>query len=89
MLARFGYMDQPIVPPLLAMIRDTDVEGVHDDLDVTYFLSTIELRRGNSRDMSSWRKQLFLATSHVTADAAESFGLPRDRTVIMGSRIDL
>jgi KUP system potassium uptake protein len=87
--ARFGYMDEPIVPPLLSKIRDADVEGIHDDSGVTYFLSTIEIHRGDSHDMSSWRKQLFIATSHVTADAAEYFGLPRDRTVIMGSRIDL
>ena len=87
--ARFGYMDEPIVPPLLSRIRDADVEGIHDDSGVTYFLSTIEIHRGDSHDMSSWRKQLFIATSHVTADAAEYFGLPRDRTVIMGSRIDL
>ena len=39
--------------------------------------------------MSRWRKHLFLATSQITADAAEYFHLPRDRTVIMGSRIDL
>ena len=39
--------------------------------------------------MTRWRKQLFLATSRVTADAAEYFGLPRERTVIMGSRIDV
>jgi KUP system potassium uptake protein len=87
--ARFGYMDQPIVPPLLSMIRDADVEGVRDDFDVTYFISTIELHRGDSRELSRWRKQLFLATSHVTADAADYFGLPRDSTIIMGSRIDL
>ena len=37
--------------------------------------------------MSQWRKRLFVATSQITADAAEYFGLPRDRTVILGSRI--
>jgi KUP system potassium uptake protein len=37
--------------------------------------------------MTRWRKRLFVATSRITADAAEYFGLPRDRTVIMGSRI--
>jgi len=87
--ARFGYMDQPIVPPLLPMINDADVEGIRDDLDVTYFISTIDLHRGSSREMSRWRKQLFLATSHVTADAADYFGLPRESTIIMGSRIEL
>jgi KUP system potassium uptake protein len=39
--------------------------------------------------MSPWRKYLFIATSHVTADGAEQFGLPRDRTVIMVSRIEV
>jgi KUP system potassium uptake protein len=39
--------------------------------------------------MSRWRKRLFIATSRITADAAESFGLPRERTVNMGSRIEL
>ena len=71
------------------MIRDADLEGILDDSGVTYFLSTIELHRGDSHGMSRWRKHLFIATSHITADAAEYFGLPRDRTVIMGSRIDL
>jgi KUP system potassium uptake protein len=37
--------------------------------------------------LSGWRKRLFLATAKITADAAEYFGLPRDRTVIMGSRL--
>jgi KUP system potassium uptake protein len=39
--------------------------------------------------MSRWRKRLFIATSRLTADAAEYFQLPPDRTVIMGSRIEL
>jgi KUP system potassium uptake protein len=39
--------------------------------------------------MSRWRKNLFVATSHITADAADYFGLPRERTVILGSRIEV
>ena len=39
--------------------------------------------------MAVWRKRLFIATSQITADAADYFGLPRDRTVIMGSHIDV
>lgn len=33
--------------------------------------------------------ELFIATSYITADVAEFLGLPRDRTVIMGSQIDV
>jgi KUP system potassium uptake protein len=39
--------------------------------------------------MARWRKYIFLATSGITADAAEHFGLPRDRTVIMGSVVEV
>jgi KUP system potassium uptake protein len=39
--------------------------------------------------MAQWRKRLFLATSAITADAAEYFNLPRDRTVIVGSHIEV
>jgi KUP system potassium uptake protein len=87
--ARFGYMDTPAVPPLLPLIRRASPEGHLDDRMVSYFLSTIEVRMGNSPGMSRWRKRLFIATARLTADAAEYFKLPRDRTVIMGSRIEL
>ena len=54
-----------------------------------YFLSKIELTKGDAPTMARWRKRLFIATSYLTADAAEYFGLPRDRSVIMGSRIEV
>ena len=57
--------------------------------EASYFLSTIELKIGEAPGMARWRKRLFVATSHITADAADYFGLPRDRTVIMGSLIDV
>jgi KUP system potassium uptake protein len=87
--AHFGYMDTPRVPPLLPRIHKDEGKGSLDDAQISYFLSTIELRRGNTPGMSRWRKRLFIATARLTADAAEYFHLPRDRTVIMGSRIEL
>jgi KUP system potassium uptake protein len=87
--ARFGYMDAPSVPSLLPLLRKAGTEGPLDDGKVSYFLSTIEVRRGNTPGMSRWRKRLFVATARLTADAAEYFRLPRERTVIMGSRIEL
>jgi KUP system potassium uptake protein len=38
--------------------------------------------------MAPWRKRLFIATSYLTADAADFFHLRYDRTVIVGSRIE-
>jgi KUP system potassium uptake protein len=87
--ARFGYMDPANIPGLLPLIAKAKIESPLDDGRLSYFLSRIELHPGNTPGMSRWRKHLFLATSRITADAAEYFQLPRDRTVIMGSRIDL
>ena len=87
--ARFGYADQPDVPGLLPLIRKAGIECPLDSNKLSYFLSTIELCRGTTPGMNQWRKRLFVTTSRITADAAEYFHLPRDRTVIMGSRIEL
>jgi KUP system potassium uptake protein len=55
-----------------------------------HFVSTIELRRGAAPTIAAeWRERLFLATSAITADTAESFDLPRNRMVIVGSDVDV
>ena len=87
--ARFGYMDQTNVPGLLPLIRDAAIESPLDEDRLSYFVSRIELIQGHAPGMSRWRKRLFIATSRITTDAAEYFRLPRQRTVIMGSRIEL
>jgi KUP system potassium uptake protein len=85
--ARFGYMQDPNVPGVLRLADAAGLEGPLEIGEASYFLSTIELRVGDEPGMMRWRKRLFVATSRITTDAAEYFGLPRDRTVIMGSRI--
>ncbi|ORB55423.1 potassium transporter Kup [Mycobacteroides saopaulense] len=87
--ARFGYMETPNVPHALSLLDASETEGPVQFDDATYFLSKLELTKGNEPTMARWRKSLFVATSHITADAAEFFSLPRDRTVIMGSRIEV
>jgi KUP system potassium uptake protein len=87
--ARFGYMDKAHIPGLLPLIRAAGFEGPLEHEHLSYFVSRIELYPGDAPGMSRWRKRLFIATSRITADAAEYFQLPRDRTVIMGSRIEL
>ncbi|MGA8745008.1 MAG: potassium transporter Kup [Solirubrobacterales bacterium] len=87
--ARFGYMDEPNVPSVLRLAADAGLECPLEVDEASYFLSTIELTVGEAPGMTRWRKRLFVATSRIAADAAEYFGLPRDRTVIMGSRIEV
>jgi len=87
--ARFGYMDEPNVPRVLRLAAAAGLECPLEVDEASYFLSKIELHTGEEPGLRRWRKHLFVATSRITADAAEYFGLPRERTVIMGSRIDV
>ena len=87
--ARYGYMETPNIPAALRLLDPTQTEGAISIDDASYFLSKIELKMGPDPTMAAWRKHLFIATSYITADAAEYFGLPRERTVIMGSQIDV
>jgi KUP system potassium uptake protein len=87
--ARFGYMEILDVPSVLGGLEPAKTEGRLQVDEASYFLSKIELERGDAPTMAQWRKRLFIATSFITADAAEHFGLPRDRTVIMGSHIEV
>ncbi|WP_194836723.1 potassium transporter Kup [Nocardia sp. XZ_19_369] len=87
--AHFGYMETPNIPATLRLLDPAHTEGRISVEDASYFLSKIELKRGPAPTMAQWRKRLFIATSYITADAAEYFGLPGQRTVIMGERVEV
>jgi KUP system potassium uptake protein len=86
---RFGFEDEIHVPWTLTAVEERGVEGPLDLAGASYFLSKIDLRMTDASGMAAWRKRLFLATTAITADPVDYFALPRDRTVLMGSRIDL
>jgi KUP system potassium uptake protein len=71
---RFGYMDQPDVLRLLPLIRKADIERPLDGDQLSYSLSTIELRQGTTPDISRWRKRLALSRhGHVPGLLLASF----------------
>jgi KUP system potassium uptake protein len=86
---RFGFQDDQDIPEVLREAR-----GLSDELDLdpdaaSYFLSRITIERGQHPGMVTWRKRLFIGLSHNAATPATYFKLPLDRTVVMGSRIEL
>jgi KUP system potassium uptake protein len=85
---RFGYLETPDVPAALSALTPAATEGGLQLDEATYFLSKIELEPGDAPTMASWRKRLFIATSAIAADDTEHFALPRDRTVVMSSRVE-
>ena len=87
--AKFGYVENPDVLAALRRLDPAETEGPIDVEQASYFLSTIEIRPGEQHSMAAWRKRLFIATSYITADATDYFNLPRDRTITMGSTIEV
>jgi KUP system potassium uptake protein len=87
--ARFGYQDSPDVPRLLALAEE---EGLECEIDVekaVYFLSQVEVVPTAAPGMRGWRKRLFVAMSRNAASPVDYFQLPGERTVTIGSRIEL
>jgi KUP system potassium uptake protein len=87
--ARFGFQDDQDLPQVLAQAC-----GLSDELDIdpdvaSYFLSRMTIERGTQPGMSTWRKRLFIGLSHNAASPAAYFRLPVERTVVMGSRVEL
>jgi KUP system potassium uptake protein len=87
-VARVGYMERPDVPAALRLVDPAPAAGPVDVDHATYFLSEVNLRVGPEPTMAAWRKRLFITISRMTSDA-EYFGLPMDRTIIIGARIEI
>jgi KUP system potassium uptake protein len=85
----YGFQDDQSVPRTLHRLDRSDPELDIDADTATYFLSRIIIRRGTTRQLSTWRKRIFIGLAHNAASPAEYFGLPEERTVVMGSHIDL
>ncbi|MFC7655919.1 potassium transporter Kup [Pseudonocardia benzenivorans] len=87
--ASFGFQDDQDIPEVLRQARNLTPELDIDPDAASYFLSRITIERGAGNGMASWRKRLFIGLSHNAATPASVFRLPVDRTVVMGSRIEL
>ncbi|MEU8164988.1 potassium transporter Kup [Micromonospora sp. NPDC049004] len=87
--ARFGYLQTPDVPEALRLLGTGQTEGPAQVDEASYFLSPVDVVAGPTPTMARWRKRLFVATSHAASDATGHFALPPDRTVTIGSQIEV
>jgi len=88
---RFGFSEEPDIPAAIRQACETGaLAAVTIDVDdASYFLSRGPIRRTRARGMAQWRKILFLNLAKNAADPANHFRLPVDRTVTMGSNVDV
>jgi KUP system potassium uptake protein len=87
---RIGYQDKLNVPEALALARKQGLLERNLDLEhASYFVSRITITPTDAPGMQRWRKNLFIGMARNASSPIEHFGLPSDRTVVMGSRVAL
>jgi KUP system potassium uptake protein len=85
---RFGYMENPEVPPCLA--RELAAKAPDFPLDdATYFVGHETFVAGKGGLMQPLAESLFAFLSRNAKSAIDHFGLPVERVVELGTRIDL
>ena len=87
---RMGYRDKLSVPEALVLARKQGLLERNLDLEhAAYFVSRISVTAGSTRPMHALRQKLFIVMARNAASPIDHFGLPPDRTVIMGSQVAL
>jgi KUP system potassium uptake protein len=85
-VARFGFMETPNIPQVLAMCSQRGLATRPND--TSFFLGRERLIVGGSFPMARWRKKLFVFLSRNARSATEYFGIPPNRVVELGAQIE-
>jgi KUP system potassium uptake protein len=89
-ILRVGYQDKLDVPESLRIARMRGLLDRNLDLEhASYFVSRIAITPTDDPVMRRWRKKLFIAMARNASSPIEHFGLPSDRTVMIGSQVGL
>src|SRR5262249_38654602 len=85
MTARYGFMEQPNVPKLLASARlvPESLQGV------TFFLGRETMIATAHPGMARWRVHLFAFFARNAEPATRFFNIPPDSVVEIGAQIEL
>jgi KUP system potassium uptake protein len=87
---RFGFKEEPDV--IAALIEQCPQLGLPFDLAQTsFFLSRLTLLPmiGKPDGMAIWRERMFVAMAKNMTSAVEYFGLPSNKVIEIGTRIEL
>jgi len=87
---RVGYQDKTDVPRALALARKRGLFERNLDLEhASYVVSRMTIVPSRTPGMLGARKLLFIAMARNSTSPITHFGLPDDRTVIMGSQVSI
>jgi KUP system potassium uptake protein len=83
----YGFMEQPDVPSDLVLLEDKGIP--FDPMRTSYFVGRNTYVGASKPLLPGWQQKLFLALSRFSASAGDFFGLPTNRVVELGSRIEI
>jgi len=83
----YGFMEQPDVPRDLLPLADRGVPV--DPMRTSYFVGRNTFVAAARPLLPRWQEKLFLVLARVAASAGDFFGLPANRVVELGSRIEI
>ena len=84
---RYGFMEEPDIPKGLELFKRLALDL--EPADTTFFLGKSSIARAARRGLFTWRRDLFRWMQRNSPAAAESFKLPPERVVELGTRITL
>ena len=84
---RYGFMEQPDVPRDLLPLADRGVPV--DPMRTSYFVGRNSFVEAERPLLPRWQEKLFLVLARVASNAGVFFGLPANRVVELGSRIEI
>ncbi len=85
--ARYGFMETPDVPHILARSAKEGIVAVAGQ--TTYYVGRERLLAKGKSPMAAWRKKLFIFMSRNSRSATEFFNIPSNRVVELGAQIEL
>ena len=90
--ARYGFMESPDVPALLASLATREGAGprlAFKPMETTYYLGRETLLPDGPSPRATWRKRLFIVMARNAQTASSFFRLPPNRVVEMGAQTQL
>ncbi len=86
-IAHYGFMEKPDIETIFTLSRD---KGLNIDLnDASFFLGREKIGIGRNPQMSPWRSNLFIFLSRNSVDVSSYFGIPSDKTIEIGTRVEI
>jgi KUP system potassium uptake protein len=88
--ARYGFIERPDVPALLASPALREIPGPRLDaslMSTTFYLGRQTLLPSGTAKLATWRKRLFVVMARNAHSASAFFGLPPNRVVEMGAQV--